>query len=590
MKTEYKVFAVSVMSGLLFWIFDAVLDHLFFFRGTMLELLITDVSSHEIYIRLSVIAFFLIFGTIISRVITKRKQAEKKIEHLNLVLRAIRKVNQLITKEKDRGKLIKSVCENLIETRGYYNAWIALLDDSGKYLTSAESVFGKEFSLLIELMKSGKITACGKNALKKSDVVITEIPLEACKDCPLSVNYAGRSGMTIRLEYEGIIYGIISVSIPKKFVKDKEEHSLFKEVAEDIAFALYNIEAETEHKKAEKSLRKSEYERTLVLDNMTELIVFRNKNMETIWGSKAVSEFLEITPEENIGRVCYKARYNRNTPCPDCKVVQVLKTGNPSQYEATSPDGKYWDVRCNPVRNESGEIIGTIEVSTDITERKQAEEQIKKDLEIKSILLQEVHHRVKNNMQIISSLLKLQSAHIKDKRALELFQNSRDRVKTMALIHDALYRSQDLSNIDFADYVRKLTTQIFISYGVNSNLIKFKINIKDVLLDINTAIPCGLIINELISNSLKYAFPNGKGEISISFTYKNQVNTLCVKDNGIGFPKKIDLENSPTLGLLLVNSLTKQLDGTLKLGKVKGTSFKITFKKVELKTYGKVES
>ncbi len=221
---------------------------------------------------------------------------------------------------------------------------------------------------------------------------------------------------------------------------------------------------------------------------------------------------------------------------------------------------------------------------------KQADEQIKRDLEEKEILLQEIHHRVKNNMQIISSLLKLQSAHIKDERALELFQNSRDRVKTMALIHDALYRSKDLAHIDFADYVRKLTTQIFISYGANSNLIKLNINIKDVLMDISTAIPCGLIINELVSNSLKYAFPKGKGEISISFTCKDQVNILRVKDNGIGISGKIDLENSSTLGLLLVNSLTKQLDGTLKLEKVKGTSFKIAFKKAELKTYGKVQS
>ena len=221
--------------------------------------------------------------------------------------------------------------------------------------------------------------------------------------------------------------------------------------------------------------------------------------------------------------------------------------------------------------------------------RKQAEEQIKKDLEIKNTMLAEIHHRVKNNLQIISSLLKLQSSHIEDKRALELFQNSRDRVKTMALIHDALYRSKDLTNIDFTEYVKKLATQIFISYGANSNLIKLKINIKDILLDISTAIPCGLIINELISNSLKYAFPEGrKGEINISFTYKNQVNTLCVKDNGIGISGGIDLENSSTLGFLLVTSLTKQINGTLKLEKVKGTSFKITFKKTNIKTFGKV--
>ncbi|MCD4746906.1 MAG: PAS domain S-box protein, partial [Bacteroidales bacterium] len=187
--------------------------------------------------------------------ISEQKQAERRIKHLNLVLRAIRNVNLLITKEKDRDSLIKGTCENLIETRGYFNVWIALLDDSGKYLTSAESGLGKDLLPIIELMKSGKITACGKNALKKSDVVITETPPVECKDCPLSGKYTGRGAMTIRLEYEGKIYGLTTVSIPKELIKDEEEHNLLKEVAGDIAFALHGIEVEKERKQADEKLR-----------------------------------------------------------------------------------------------------------------------------------------------------------------------------------------------------------------------------------------------------------------------------------------------------------------------------------------------
>ena len=134
-----------------------------------------------------------------------------------------------------------------------------------------------------------------------------------------------------------------------------------------------NVRDITERKQAEIALKESEYEKTLVLDNMSELIVYKNTNMETVWASKSVSELLDITPEENIGQVCYKVRYNRNTPCPDCKAVLVLKTGKIHQYESTSPDGRCWFVRCSPVHNESNEIIGTVEVSLDITERKKAE-------------------------------------------------------------------------------------------------------------------------------------------------------------------------------------------------------------------------
>ena len=183
------------------------------------------------------------------------EQAEEKIKHLNLVLRAIRNVNQLITKEKDRDKLIKGACENLIETRGYFNAWITLLDNSGKYLNYAEAGLGKDILPMIEMLKSGKITVCGKKALKKSDIVITKTPPDECKDCPLSGKYANRGGMTIRLEYEGKVYGIMSASISKEFIKDDEEHSLFKEVADDIAFALYSIEVEKERKQSENLLK-----------------------------------------------------------------------------------------------------------------------------------------------------------------------------------------------------------------------------------------------------------------------------------------------------------------------------------------------
>jgi two-component sensor histidine kinase len=184
-------------------------------------------------------------------------------------------------------------------------------------------------------------------------------------------------------------------------------------------------------------------------------------------------------------------------------------------------------------------------------------------------------------MQIISSLFNLQSGRIKDKQALEIFKSSQNRVRSMALIHERLYKSKDLARVNFAEYTQSLATHLFSSYGINTNVIKFYINIKDVFLDINTAIPCGLIINELVSNSLKHAFPGEKnGEIKIAGhpLNKNEIE-LIVSDNGVGLPKKVDFRKTDSLGLHLVKLLAEdQLHGDIKLDRTKGTSFHIKFK------------
>jgi two-component sensor histidine kinase len=206
-------------------------------------------------------------------------------------------------------------------------------------------------------------------------------------------------------------------------------------------------------------------------------------------------------------------------------------------------------------------------------------ETIEKSLKEKEVMLKEIHHRVKNNLQVISSLLSLQSRHIKDKEALEFFNDSRNRIYSMSLIHESLYQSKDLARIDFAGYVRTLTRDLFRSYNVGPDVIKLNIEIKDVFLNVNTGIPCGLIINELVTNSLKHGFPDGRrGEIQIGlYEPKKGEFTLNVRDNGIGFPEDFDFQNTESLGLHIVISLVEQLDGTIELDKGETTSFTIGF-------------
>ncbi|MBF0542311.1 MAG: PAS domain S-box protein [Nitrospirae bacterium] len=216
---------------------------------------------------------------------------------------------------------------------------------------------------------------------------------------------------------------------------------------------------------------------------------------------------------------------------------------------------------------------------SEINDRKLAEEKVNVSLREKEVLLKEIHHRVKNNLQIVSSLLNSQSRFVKDKDVLNMFKDSQHRISSMALIHEKLYSSETLSNIDFSAYVSEIADNLLFSYNMDSSDIKMKINIKDVFLDINEAIPCGLIINEIISNSIKYAFPdNRKGIISVDFNKTPKGYILYIGDNGIGLPKDIDFSKTKSLGLHLINILsTKQLDGQIEIERTNGTMFKITF-------------
>lgn len=212
-------------------------------------------------------------------------------------------------------------------------------------------------------------------------------------------------------------------------------------------------------------------------------------------------------------------------------------------------------------------------------ERKNIENQLQISLEEKKLLLRELHHRVKNNLMIISSLLNLQSTYIKDEESKKIFKESQNRARSMALIHERLYQSTDLKRINFGEYIRTLANDLYHSYVMDPNLIKLNIDVEDIRLDINTSIPLGLIVNELITNSLKHAFPpSSQGEIKIIFQTQDEKYLLEVIDDGIGFPKDIDYKNTDSLGLRLVTNLTQQIDGSIEFNTTPGTSFKIIFK------------
>ena len=233
------------------------------------------------------------------------------------------------------------------------------------------------------------------------------------------------------------------------------------------------------------------------------------------------------------------------------------------------------------VRSEKEDLL--LSTAADILngaiERKRAEETIMRSLAEKELLLKEIHHRVKNNLQVISSLLNLQSGKLTDDTARDMFRISQGRVKSMALIHESLYRAGDLASIDFGVYAQRLVNDLVRNYRVGTGVAQLKVDVADVHLGIDKAVPCGLIINELVTNALKYAFPEGrKGTITVSMEKgKKDTLVLTVADDGAGIPKDFDLTQSDSLGMQLVNTLTGQLDGKLDLDRKKGTRFRITF-------------
>lgn len=240
---------------------------------------------------------------------------------------------------------------------------------------------------------------------------------------------------------------------------------------------------------------------------------------------------------------------------------------------------KYWrEIYLNPIRNERDEVVEISCIAHDISDQKTAEDNIRQSLKEKEVLLKEVHHRVKNNLQVISSILNLQSSYVKDKKSLDLLLESQNRIKSMAFVHESLYQTKDFSNINFSSYVENITSNLVHSYSNPDNPPKLNMELDAIQLNLDTAIPCGLIINELISNSLKYAFRDKKdGQLDVTVKKSGNSIRIVIADNGKGFPANVDFRNTESLGLQLVVTLVDQINGKIELETKKGAKFTIDF-------------
>jgi len=235
------------------------------------------------------------------------------------------------------------------------------------------------------------------------------------------------------------------------------------------------------------------------------------------------------------------------------------------------------EIGLNPIETEEGPMV--LSAIVDISDRKQKEERIQFALKEKDVLLGEVHHRVKNNLQIVHSLLDLQSSRITDPTALDMLRDSQNRIRSMGLIHQTLYQSKDFAKVDFSRFLDSLVPTLVGSYGVNPVRISLSMEAAQIQLPINAAIPCGLVVNELISNALKHAFPGDRqGLIAVKlFADADGRAVLSVSDNGVGVPEDVDMSKTSTLGLQLVTLLADQLGGEISMRRSNPTEFVLTF-------------
>jgi|GEM_PF-545573 len=543
--------------------------------------------------------------------ITERKLAEERITHLNLVLQAIRKVNQLVVTEKDRGRLIQRVCDNLTKTRGYHSAWIVLLDDAGRYVMSAETGLGKDFLPMVEMLKGGEFTPCGRKALSQSGVVAIEDPASTCADCPFVDIHHGEAAMIIRLEYEGKIYGLLFVYIPADFALHEEEQGLFEEVAGDIAFALHGIEMDAEHNLMVEASRQSE----------EKYRGFFEASKDTVYITSVDGKFLDINDSglelfdikrDDLDKIDVARNIYAN-PADRAAFAEILgREGYVRSYGVNlkKMDGTVFPATITTVavKDAEGNIAGYQGIIRDETERERLEAQLLQSHKLEAIgqLAGGVAHDFNNILTVIQGYSELLMTKIDDSDPsysyMRQIHSSGIRAATLTRQLLAFSRKQPMEfrpldiNSTTKDLLKMITRLIGEDIAIHTELGP---DIRTIRADVGN-------IEQVVMNlavNARDAMPEG-GELTIktenitidqnyckviSEARPGQFVCMSIADTGTGMDKEIiprifepffttkGLGRGTGLGLSVVYGIIKQHKGWIEAYSEPGlgTTFKI---------------
>ncbi|WJI08933.1 PAS domain S-box protein [Methanobacterium sp. CWC-01] len=322
----------------------------------------------------------------------------------------------------------------------------------------------------------------------------------------------------------------------------------------------------------------------LIFNSIPDAITIINCDHKVVRVNRSMANSMGMEPEDLIGKSCYEVVHGTSCPINTCPHVMLMHDEEEHSAEVHEENlGGFFMITTTPLYDNGGNVMGSVHVARDITERKIMEEQLEQALEDKDILMKEIHHRVKNNLMIMASLLNMQSRYIEDEVAKDIFKDSQSRAKTMALIHEKLYQSKELKKLDAQDYMESLARDIYHAYIKDPQRIQLDLEVEQHMLDINTVIPLGLILNEILTNTFKYAFPgDSEGVVNVRFKGKeNKQFLLEVADDGIGLPPDFPDKKTDSLGMRLIHSLTEQIMGELEINSDHGTQIRVKFQELK---------